>query len=58
MGNWNILLSLMRKHLEDNDSSAVAAVLDQLHEALRDLFHREEAVVLLQHIPVVLAMIL
>ena len=44
----------MRKHLEDNDSSAVAAVLDQLHEALRDLFHREDAVVLLQHVPVVL----
>ena len=42
----------MRKHLEDNDSSAVAAVLDQLHEALRDLLHREDAVVLLQHVPV------
>ena len=27
----------MRKHLEDNDSSAVAAVLDQLHEALGDV---------------------
>ena len=44
----------MRKHLEDNDSSAVAAVLDQLHEALRDLLHSEDAVVLLQHGPVLL----
>ena len=52
MGNWNILLSLMRKHLEDNDSSAVAAVLDQLHEALGDVLDGEEAVVLLQLVSV------
>ena len=45
----------MRKHLEDNDSSAVAAVLDQLHEALGDLLHREDNEVLLQHVPVLRA---
>ena len=42
----------MRKHLEDNDSSAVAAVLDQLHEALGHLLDGEEAVVLLQLVSV------
>merc|ERR1719400_2312223 len=38
--------------IEDNDSSAVAAVLDQLHEALGDVLDGEEAVVLLQLVSV------
>ena len=43
-----------KNHLEDNDSSAISTVSDQLHEALRDLLHSEDAVVLLQHGPVLL----
>ena len=48
----------MRNHLEDNDSSTIAAVLDQLHEALGDLLHGEDAVGLLQHGPVPLPPVL
>ena len=46
-----------QEHLEDDDNGTIVTVLDQLHEAFRDLFHREDAVVLLQHVPVVLTMI-
>ena len=48
----------MRKHLEDNDSSSIATVLNQLHEALGDLLHGEDAVGLRQHVPVCLSPIL
>ena len=41
-----------RNHLEDNDSSTIATVLDQLHEALGDLLHSEDAELLLQHAPI------
>ena len=43
-----------RNHLEDNDSSTVATVLDQLHKTFRDFLNGEDPVDLLQHLPVLI----